>query len=186
MAGELLPTNVVRGFTRIRDRFPNIHHHEEEWTMGFRCMDGQIAWMVRHEPSLLDDEVMQALAAAGLRAYDVLAGDMVRGWNRLEPRVQILAERLSATFDPDLNGELYVAAEQAWQTPEDREYHFEISGAIIWRLMDSVKFYSKQNPRGYCQWVTSFIAQMGDDLENGKIHWTVWSHSLPQWLDSTD
>lgn len=183
VAVELSPTNVIREFSRIREAFPNIRRQEEVRAESFWCMEQQIAWMVHHDPSLLDEDVNQALSAAGLRAYDALTSGPERSWSRLDPRVQQLAWRLSATFDPDVNEEVRHAAEKAWRTLEERQKHFTEWGAVIARLIDSVKFHSKKNPRGYCQWVVPALTELGNNLDDGATHWVIWSRSVPEGVD---
>ena len=82
-----------------------------------------------------------------------------------------------ATFDPDTNEVVRAPADRAWQTAEDPSIHFEYWGAMIRRLIASVKFHGKHDPRGYCRWIPGFAAKFSPELMDGKIQWVVWTKS---------
>ncbi len=178
MPAALRPTNVVREFTRIKHHFPDIYRNENRFTRGFECLDIQIARMVNREVIRFDDEILQALAAAGLRAYERLAQEPPSSWENLSEPVRQLGKRLVGAFDPDVNEELHAAVKKAWQTAEDPAYHFQQWGAIIRRLMTSVKFHGKRDPRGYCRWIPGFVGKFPIDPAEDRIHWVAWSKSM--------
>ncbi len=177
MPGALRPTNVVREFTRIYDYLPDITREEDRFAIGFECLDAQIAWMVKREVIHSDDEILQSLAAAGLRAYEKLSQERPRSWDNLSEPVRQLAQRMVDAFDPDANEEIRATAERAWRTAEDPPFHFRQWGGIIRRLMVSVKFHGKHDPRGYCRWIPGFAAKFSPALMDGKTHWVVWTKS---------
>lgn len=170
---------MIREFRRIRDQLPDILGTEEAWAEGFQCLDLQIALMVTRGVIVSDDAIMQSLAAAGLCAYDKMMQRAPRDWSRLSEDVIQLAHRLVTVFDPDVNREVRDVGEKAWQKPDDQVFHFQTWAAIIARLEDSVKLHSKRHPRGYCRFVTEFVANIKPPSDDEKIHWVVWTRSHP-------
>lgn len=173
---ELKSTNILREFARIKDYFPNIRGNEDAMAVPFQCLEGQLAWFVKHELVHTDEEILQALAAAGLVAYDRALGHDPRSWDLLPEVVQKLALNLTMSFDPSANPdpELQKASRRAWVDSEAEAHHFRAWGSVIRRLVDSVTTRQKRDPRGYCRFVVPFMAQLKLD-DRHEIQWVIMS-----------
>lgn len=169
---ELKSTNVVKEFTRIQEHFRNIRGQEVALTPAFQCLEQQVAVFVTKEVIRSDDEVLQALAAAGLHAYDCATGRPRHGWDQLPEAVQQLAVNLTMTFDLNSNPELKAAADDIWTSGEEQERHFSEWGAVVRRLMGSVRLHQKRDPRGYCRFVVSFVGKWNHGNDD-KVHWVL-------------
>ncbi len=172
MSYELKSTNVVQQFTRIQDQFRDIRGQEVAMTVPFHCLEQQLASFVKKEVIYSDDQILQALAAVGLHAYDRATGGPTRSWDQLPDAVRQLATNLTMSFDPAFNPELKEVADKVWTSGDEQEIHFREWGSVVRRLMGSVRFRQKRDPRGYCRFVVSFVAQhTGDD--DDKPHWAL-------------
>lgn len=178
MIQDLKSTNVVREFSRVRDTFQNLRGQETPMTMAFQCLEHQIASLVKKGIIRSDDEVLQALAAVGLLAYDHVSENQPRNWGALPQSVQQLARRLTQCFDPASNSTMQQATDTAWTTPEEPLVHFHLWGSVVRRLMDSVRARQKRDPRGYCRFVVPFVAQWSDVDDDDEVQWALLSQSI--------
>ncbi len=180
---ELTSTNVVRDFVRIQDHFSNLRGREKAMTPAFLCLEEQLAWYVKNERVHSDDEILQALAASGLLAYDRWSEQAPHSWNRLPDVVQQLAGDLTRCFDPETNPEILPAALLSWGDAyaESARVHFYTWGGVIRRLMDSVRRHQKRDPRGYSRFVVGFVSQFSA-IDDHTVHWALLSPSTPEGL----
>ncbi|MCL5065503.1 MAG: hypothetical protein M1600_10615 [Firmicutes bacterium] len=181
--GELTPSNVVRNFVRIQDHFSNLRGNEQAMTTAFRCLEEQLAWYVKNERVHSDDEILQALAASGLLAYDRWSEQAPHSWERLPDVVQQLAGDLTRCFDPETNPEILQAALLSWGDAyaECARAHFYKWGGVIRRLMDSVRRHQKRGPRGYSRFVVGFVSQFSA-IDDHPVHWVLVLPSTPEGL----
>ncbi len=180
MAEVLRSTNIVKEFIRAENEFRGVEHIENSGLAGFECLEGQVAFMLNQGTITSDDEVMQALAAAGLDAVDKLLQKPPRSWDYLSANVVALATRFVSAFDPDVNEEIAKTAETFWESPEDAAFHFRIWSSVIARLMRSVKSHrNKRDTRSYCRFVLEFVEPFPESRKDGSMHWALWSRKAP-------
>jgi hypothetical protein len=175
------PYWVERRWNAVKGRFADLRSDDIDKRHAglLLCMERQAGWIAWHHPGWNDAQAREAYMLAGLRlahALDPLLGDEYAGF---APEVWELHQRVLGTCHPAFNPEAAAAADGAWQTPEDRRFHFEVAGACARRLIDSVRFWSKQGPHAYTAHVTSFLQRLGWNPEDDTLHWVVLSKSLP-------
>lgn len=168
--------NVGREFSRIQDHFPDIRGQEGFATEPFQCLESQLAHFVKQDWVHFDDEILQMLSLVGLRAYERWSDASPRPWTRIPKPIQEMAFNLTKCFDPAANPEIFEVTQQAWTERDEAKAHFLLWGAVIRRLIHSVRLHQKRDPRGYCRYVVSFVSRWsnGDD---DRIHWAVLSRN---------
>ena len=178
-AAPVTPYYLERRWNAVKGRFADIRNNESTSPFArlLLCIEQQAAWMAWHHPHWNDAATAQAYMMAGLwvaHELDAGLGDVYQGF---EPEAWDLRRRVLATCHPAFNPEVSAAAEKAWQTPEDRRFHFEGCGACLRRLIASTRFWSKQGSHAYTVWATELLRQTGWNPDEDVIHWVVATRS---------
>lgn len=184
--GNQTPTPVTpyyleRRWNAVKGRFADLRNLEHTGVRGslLRCLEQQAGWMAWHHPHWNDAATTQAFMVAGLRVaheLDPSLGDVYEGF---DPDVWELQRRVLSTCHPAFHPEVAAVVKKAWQTPEDRQHHFEECGACLRRLVTSTRLWSKRGPHAYTAHITAFLHQTGWNPEEDVIHWVVASRSAP-------
>ena len=180
-SGPVTPHWLERRWNAVKGRFADLRNEESTGAYGrlLLCMEQQAGWMAWHHPHWNDAATAQAYMVAGLRVAHELdpgLGDVYEGF---EPEVWELQRRVLATCHPAFHPDVAAVVEKAWQTPEDRRFHFEECGACLRRLITSTRFWSKRGSHAYSARVTEFLPQTGWNPDEDVIHWVVASRSIP-------
>jgi len=173
------PYYLERRWNAVKYRFENLRTYEEAYALHFSVLEQQACYLVARDPALTDTEIGHAYMLAGLQIAMAVDQTLTYDFEGFAVGVSELARRCLATCHPDFNPEVAAVAKRAWRSGEDRTLHFMQCGAVLRRLVDSTRFWSRRGVRAYVEYVTASLRENGWNPQVDEIHFVVGTKHAP-------
>jgi len=174
------PYWLERRWNAVKYRFDDLRMQEDTYPLHFQVMEQQAGFVAARYPVLTGTDIGHAYMLAGLQIAMAVDRDFTYRFEGFADGVWELAQRCLATCHPDFNPEVAAVAKRTWRSDEDRTSHFMTCGAVLRRLVDSTRFWTRRGSRAYVQHVTDFLQENGWDPRVDKIHFIVGSKHPPE------